>query len=350
MLLKDNLFIFFWFSLFTSGLALAGEKHIQGTVVDHLTRQSLGQVTVSVFKNEELVQQQILNEGEDFSINFDYNKDEQYALTASKKGYIEERVVLSRALVENTIPEKMKLSLGGDAFQFTGKISDRTSGESVPNARIKLANKMTGEVIETASDYQGNYTLRITSGYEYEILTVHHDYLKRYSYINYCKDTLKKEQKYCFRGFLNLTLGDQGGVGAATTLMDKIIIGKAFIVDNIYYDYNKATLREDGLPNLDRVFHILTDNPQLIVELGSHADSRGSDGYNLKLSQQRAESAVAYIIEKGMAEKRINAKGYGEQSLLNHCKNDVSCTEAEHENNRRTEFTIIDIDEDAIQE
>ena len=135
----------------------------------------------------------------------------------------------------------------------------------------------------------------------------------------------------------------------AANLMDRVEIGKRFRVDNIYYDYNKATLRADALPNLDKVQHILTDNPQLIVELGSHADSRGSDAYNLSLSQKRAESAVGYIISTSITPARISAKGYGESRLLNHCGNGVKCPDAEHEANRRTEFTIIDIDETAIE-
>ncbi|HPQ96421.1 MAG TPA: OmpA family protein, partial [Thiolinea sp.] len=149
-----------------------------------------------------------------------------------------------------------------------------------------------------------------------------------------------------------VSLNPDGGVTAATTtnLLDRVEIGKRFRVDNIYYDYNKATLRADALPNLDKVQHILTDNPQLIVELGSHADSRGSDAYNLSLSQKRAESAVGYIISTSITPARISAKGYGESRLLNHCGNGVKCPDAEHEANRRTEFTIIDIDETAIED
>ena len=115
--------------------------------------------------------------------------------------------------------------------------------------------------------------------------------------------------------------------------------------DSLQSDYNKATLRDDALPNLRKLYHILDDNPQLIVELGSHADSRGSDKYNFDLSQKRAESAVNYVVEQGIANGRIEAKGYGESVLLNQCANGVKCSDVEHAKNRRTEFVIIDIDE-----
>ncbi|MCY7362295.1 MAG: OmpA family protein, partial [Ignavibacteria bacterium] len=85
---------------------------------------------------------------------------------------------------------------------------------------------------------------------------------------------------------------------------------------------------------------IMKDNPTIKVELGSHTDTRGSDSYNVKLSQRRADSAVKYIISKGIDRSKITAKGYGESKLINKCKNGVKCTEAEHQENRRTEFTV----------
>ncbi|MNY48356.1 Photosystem I chlorophyll a apoprotein A2 [compost metagenome] len=85
----------------------------------------------------------------------------------------------------------------------------------------------------------------------------------------------------------------------------------------------------------------MNDNPTMVIELGSHTDSRGSDSYNLQLSQKRAESAVAYIVSKGIDQKRITAKGYGETKPVNHCVNGTKCSDAEFQLNRRTEFAII---------
>lgn len=86
---------------------------------------------------------------------------------------------------------------------------------------------------------------------------------------------------------------------------------------------------------------ILKDNPTIWIELGSHTDSRGKDAYNLNLSQKRAESAVDYIVSRGIDRNRITARGYGETQLLNRCSNGVECTEEEHQLNRRTEFKIV---------
>jgi outer membrane protein OmpA-like peptidoglycan-associated protein len=79
------------------------------------------------------------------------------------------------------------------------------------------------------------------------------------------------------------------------------------------------------------------------LELGAHTDSRASTAYNLKLSQRRAESAVKYIIQRGVSNDRIKPKGYGESQLINECADGVDCPEDMHQQNRRTEFKIIKI-------
>ena len=91
---------------------------------------------------------------------------------------------------------------------------------------------------------------------------------------------------------------------------------------------------------LDKVVAFLEANPDLTVELSSHTDSRGSDSYNLKLSEDRAQSAVKYIVSKGISASRIKGKGYGETKLLNECANGIECSEEQHRQNRRTEIYI----------
>lgn len=123
-------------------------------------------------------------------------------------------------------------------------------------------------------------------------------------------------------------------------LFTKIIINKPIVLRNIYYDFDKWNIRPDAAIELDKLVKILVDNPEISIELGSHTDCRGSDKYNEKLSQKRAESAVNYIVSMGIDKKRITAKGYGEYVLINKCSNGVECTEEEHQMNRRTEFKV----------
>lgn len=117
--------------------------------------------------------------------------------------------------------------------------------------------------------------------------------------------------------------------------------GDIIVLQDIYYDLNKSNIRPDAELILDKLLKILTDNPKMKIELRSHTDSRSSAEYNLKLSDQRAKSAAAYLYSKGIAKDRIAAKGYGETILINKCADGAPCTEAEHQVNRRTEFKVL---------
>lgn len=120
-------------------------------------------------------------------------------------------------------------------------------------------------------------------------------------------------------------------------------ISKLFEVNSIYYDLDKADIRPDAAEELDKIVQFLSDNPQMNLELGAHTDARASGAYNLKLSQRRAESAVKYIIQRGISNDRIQPRGYGETQLINECADGVDCPEDMHQQNRRTEFKIIKI-------
>lgn len=120
-------------------------------------------------------------------------------------------------------------------------------------------------------------------------------------------------------------------------------VGKRIILDKIYYDFDKADIRPDAKPELDRVVAYMREYPDMVIELNSNTDSRGTHAYNQDLSQRRAESAVRYIVERGISPDRIFAKGYGETRLTNHCSDGVPCSEELHQENRNTGFTPLKI-------
>ncbi|NTW33604.1 MAG: OmpA family protein, partial [Bacteroidetes bacterium] len=126
--------------------------------------------------------------------------------------------------------------------------------------------------------------------------------------------------------------------------LDKIVIGKAIKIENIYFDYDKYNIRPDAAVELDKIVKVLKENPDIIIELGSHTDCRGPAIYNIWLSDCRAKSSAAYIVSMGIDSTRITGKGYGETQLVNDCKCEgyfvSKCTEQEHQMNRRTEFKV----------
>lgn len=112
-------------------------------------------------------------------------------------------------------------------------------------------------------------------------------------------------------------------------------------IDNIYFDYNKSTIKEESYPVLDAIVEYLNVKSSISVELSAHTDSRGSDSYNMNLSKKRAKSVVDHLVGKGIAKYRLTPKGYGETKLVNKCGNNVKCTEAEHQENRRVELKVL---------
>lgn len=118
--------------------------------------------------------------------------------------------------------------------------------------------------------------------------------------------------------------------------------GEKFKLENIFYDLNKSTLRPESMAALDKLADFILEN-DLRIELSAHTDSRGSTTYNQKLSQARAQSCVDYLIRKGVKTSNIKAMGYGEAQLVNGCKDGVNCEEEKHQENRRTEVKILEV-------
>lgn len=116
------------------------------------------------------------------------------------------------------------------------------------------------------------------------------------------------------------------------------------IIGPVRFDFDKHNIRNsiDADVELDRIISIMNQYPEMIVQIESFTDARGNDKYNLDLSQKRAENTKEYIVKKGIDPKRIiGVKGRGEELPTNQCVNNVKCSEEEHQQNRRTEFVIV---------
>ena len=147
----------------------------------------------------------------------------------------------------------------------------------------------------------------------------------------------------------NLSSGNAVGTLLSNIELERAKLEKKIEIQNIYYDYDKWDIRPDAADRLDLAVQLMKDNPGLSVELGSHTDCRGTNAYNRDLSQKRAESAVAYIVSEGVESYRITAKGYGESQLANRCRDGVTCSEAEHQQNRRTVLRITGVVNDSTE-
>jgi outer membrane protein OmpA-like peptidoglycan-associated protein len=200
------------------------------------------------------------------------------------------------------------------------------------SARVRILDDATGEPIAEVTTGQagtfGKYPLQ--EGKDYTVLAERKGYLTR-------REPFTMQGKSIPPVFLTKPQTDT--TFNVALLLDRGTLNKTFVLENIYYDFDKFNIRSDAAEELDKLVTIMKDNPTLKIELGSHTDARASDAYNNKLSQNRAQSAVDYIISKGIDAGRITAKGYGETQLV--VKN--AKTEEEHQRNRRTEFKILAI-------
>ncbi len=214
-------------------------------------------------------------------------------------------------------------------FNLQVLVKDANTGEVIPESTVKL--QVNGDSSVTLkTDKNGRLELPLMNASQYSLFAS-----KAEDYYLDSKtsgvSTKNKEQSEDF---------------SIELLLAPINVEDEFTLKGIYYDLDKADIREDSKPVLDSLVTLLNKYPRIHIEIGSHTDCRSSKEYNLTLSQKRAQSVVDYLIAKGIQPDRLIAKGYGESRLVNDCACEGGvatrdCTDEEHQLNRRTTFRII---------
>ncbi len=202
----------------------------------------------------------------------------------------------------------------------------------VPNIPVVLQDNRGQKIAETTADEEGKFSFALDSASTYSLLAEKAGFFAARQRVSTVGKMPPQNQLPNEVNEVRLT---------ADLLLTEIVKEKAIVLENIFYDFDKADIRPDAAEELDKLVQILEDNPRISIELSSHTDSRGNDAYNEDLSQRRAQSAVNYIISKGIDKSRITARGYGEsRPVVRNAK-----TEDEHQRNRRTEFKVVRIQE-----
>ncbi|MBL1145664.1 MAG: hypothetical protein D8M25_12080 [Bacteroidetes bacterium] len=212
----------------------------------------------------------------------------------------------------------------------SGKVMEFSTSSSKPlkNAKIRVyqldeSNQERFLVQETKTDENGDYKVNLDPNQKYVITAENENYFRNEETIN----TFDYKTKSAYSKNFQLNA----------------ITNQAIVIENIYYKFDKAELTEVASNVIDTtIYPMLINNPEIVVEISSHTDSKGSKGYNLKLSQERAESVVKYLKKKGIAKERLQAKGYGMAKPIALNKNaDGSDNPEGRAKNRRTEFKVI---------
>lgn len=286
---------------------------VQGVVYDSKTQQSLPAHVVVKPKGADAVN---INAGANGSYETSIPETNSVGLAAAYEGYLpSDQAYAIPPLVNDTtlvidifltpIPKKLVLS---------GTVFDSKSNEPV-----------TAKVNATYKEDRSQFTVNANKGvYEKEIKGVGWYVLtgSAEGYLN-ATDSIYVESEEVTPVIKDLYL-------------NKIEVGITVRLKNIYFDFDKTTLKSESFVELDKVVDFLNQNPSVEIEISGHTDSKGSDDYNLNLSQGRSQSVVDYLISKGIDSYRLSAHGYGESKPI-----DTNDTDEGRANNRRVEFTVL---------
>ncbi|MFY0254572.1 OmpA family protein [Chitinophaga sp. 30R24] len=207
-------------------------------------------------------------------------------------------------------------------YFLSGVLLDKEDHLPLANALIKLRDNATGTQLTTHTDTTGHYIIMLDGKKDYQLRFEKKDYTN----INPVPISIRTAKLVTINQDLE---------------REKTVYNKPFRIDNLYFDTGKSDIRLDAAKELDKLVELFRENPTWRIELSSHTDSRSSDAFNMALSQRRAAATKDYLVKHGIPASQLIAKGYGETRLLNKCANGVPCTEAEHQLNRRSEFTIL---------
>jgi peptidoglycan-associated lipoprotein len=230
-------------------------------------------------------------------------------------------------------------------FSILGTVKNEHTNEPISGANVKSISS-DGITLETTTGNDGTFKFMLKPSTDYVFLAEKEGFLKGKE-----RETTKgKETSSEFSATIYLSP------------IDKVIR-----IENIFFDFASAELRPESTVSLDKLVETLNDNPNIVIELGSHTDNRGNDDFNLNLSERRAQSVVNYLVSKGIDPSRLVSKGYGEtmpktvdardhedypflpegqvltEQYINSIK-DEDLQELAHFLNRRTEFKVLRTD------
>ena len=212
---------------------------------------------------------------------------------------------------------------------FNGLVLSKNNHSIIPNADVKLYDVFNDLILETKSNDKGEFMMELPCNSQFTAV---------FSKTDYSTENLKistPEKK-----------GESNGNDVLLTSFESLIEKEGEMekikVEPIYFEYDKWAITPQAIVELDKILFAMEKFPNLKIKIESHTDSRGSDNYNLRLSDNRAKSTMEYLISRGIDPDRIeSAIGFGEMRPKNKCKNGVRCSEAEYFINRRSDFIVI---------
>ncbi len=243
-----------------------------------------------------------------------------YSLNATASGYLpsDQNFTVPVIYRDTTIHVDVYLTPLAKQLVLAGDVIDKKTEQKVNKAKVAISLKRDRATQYALSAPEGKYEQNISSLGWYLFTTSAEGYLSS-------TDSVEVASAEVTPVIKNL-------------LLTPIEVGLTVRLKNIYFDFDKTTLKSESFVELNKVVDFLKSNPSVSIEISGHTDSKGSDTYNENLSQGRSQSVVDYIIGQGIDSSRLEAHGYGEAKPI-----DSNDTEAGRANNRRVEFTVLKI-------
>ncbi len=303
------------------------KKIISGIAKDNKNNM-LANTEVSIYDdNEQLLKTVVTNETGEYS--FSVNKDRSYKLLGNKEKYYEDKNIVNTNVPDDIIISNLVLNLIPN-FSLLCIVKEKTDGSFAENIKITLIDNIAKQNDDTLILTSGKYIKslsnnKLNNNINYNIRVEKEGYITQE--INY-KQVLNENKQYIVEIEIY-----KHEVGIDLAKMENI---------SIYFDYEKFDIRQEAEKELGKIVLLMNNNLTMKIELSSHTDCRGSMEYNSRLSDQRAKASADYIKKRITKPERIYGKGYGSKKPVNDCDCNVApCTETEFQENRRTEFNII---------
>ncbi|SDR73658.1 OmpA family protein [Gramella sp. MAR_2010_147] len=206
-----------------------------------------------------------------------------------------------------------------------GQVTDAVNGKPISAATVRVMNKENEQIAFLETDEEGNYQTEVARDKIFPLEA--------------------KEIKYkTFNGELSTMNTDEKDEMIYDIQLNPIEdVEYLAEIDNIYFDFDKSAIRPDAAKELDKLVDLMQNQyPELVIEIGSHTDRRGTNAYNEKLAERRAKATYDYLLSKDISEDRISTyKGYGETKPAIDCER---CSEKDHQLNRRSMFSVVKMD------
>ncbi len=252
-------------------------------------------------------------------------------LTITKPGFVEKKVIVNKLNDSKTINVDMEDDLV-PTMKLQVLVLDKATNQPIPNANVIVKQTSTNDEVGANTNKDG--MLKAGGMISNEIYNIS------------ASKTNEDGSKYLSNSVVLNTNGKTPPETLmATIYLDKAEIGKTFKIDNIYFDVAKWNIKPSSAAELEKIVKLLYENPTMEIEMGSHTDCRSSAASNATLSNKRAASTVEYLVSRGISRSRLQYRGYGESMLVNNCACEgpikSTCSEYEHQQNRRTEFKIL---------